>query len=61
MDQGFEDRRPSEHRYVDAYTDVEGRYSAPVTDYRWLEKFLPYNNAAENSVHWFIRFESIWK
>jgi len=56
MDQGFEDRLPSEHRYVDAYTNVEDRYSRAISDYSWLEKHLPYDNAAESYVHWFVRF-----
>lgn len=31
----------------------------PSTDWLWLERYLPYNEEAEHTPHWFIRFSRI--
>lgn len=54
MDFGYEDRLPSEHRYVDAMSTPEKPKHVP-QNWLWLERYFPYSEAG-NNLHWFIRF-----
>lgn len=59
MDFGFDDRLPSEHFYLPAFNRAEISASRAPADFLWLERFLPYDNSAENDVHWFLRFDRL--
>ena len=57
-DYGYDDPRPDNYRYVDALPIAQIAEKQDVeADYRWLEKYLPYDAGAESSVHWFVRFK----